>query len=131
MAKHGAYYFPTEKERELFWSDNSQEYRCIGHLRGYFSGDMFYHNWFQHSAEKNSERFKAEFYPLMDTMMDAEFKSMNNAFILYRCATPLGDGFLEERGVKLMTDHYVFYVRIPEYIRGNYIYIYCYEKEEC
>ena len=129
MSKQGAYYIPHENEYELFYSDNSQEFRCIGHLRGYFSGDRFYHNWFQHSADKNTDEFKAEFYPLMDTMMDAEFASLKNVGILWRCAQPLEDGYMNYRGVKLITEHYEFYVRIPENIRGNYIYVYCYEKE--
>ena len=133
MAKHGAYHTPSENEYELFYSDNSQEYRCIGHLRGYFSGDRFYHTWFQHSAEKNSDRFKSEFYPLMDTMMDAEFNSKANARILWKCAMPIAEADpLNPRGEKLVTEHYEFYVRIPEYVGADYIYVYCYEKkEEC
>lgn len=52
MSKHGAYYISTEKEYELFYSCSSQEHRCVGHLRGYFSGDCFYTRWFPHENEE-------------------------------------------------------------------------------
>ena len=130
----GVYYFPKEKEHELFYSCSSQERRCVGHLRGYFSGDRFYTVWFPHENEEklNNERFKSEFYPLMDSMMDAEFKSKTNAGILWRCAQPLEEAaMMNPRGVKLMSDHYEYYIRVPEYVGADYIYIYCYEREEC
>ena len=29
------------------------------------------------------------------------------------------------------TENYEYYIRVPEYVGADYIYIYCYEREEC
>lgn len=133
MMTKGVHYFPTEEEFELFYSESSREDDCVGHLRLYFDGYRFWHQWFDHtySCDLNTDEFKSEFYPLMDSLMSAEFASRKNAGILWRLATPLED-MLEYRGDKLMTEHYEYYIRIPspEYIRGNYTYIYCYKRKD-
>jgi len=129
----GVHYFPSKEEFELFYSENSREDDCVGHLRGYFDGDSFRHQWFDHvnSSSLNTDAFKSEFYPLMDGLIKAELASRKNAGILWRLATPLDD-MLEYRGDKVMTEHYEYYIRIPspEYIRGNYTYIYCYKRKD-
>jgi len=133
MERKGAYYVPTEEEFELFYSGSSRESDCVGHLRLYLDGERFWHQWFDHtySYDLNTDEFKAEFYPLMDSMMDAEFSSKNSARMLWACSQPL-EQMLEYGGVKLMSEHYEYYIRIPapEYIRGNYTYIYCYKRKD-
>lgn len=133
MERKGAYYIPTDEEFELFYSGSSRENDCVGHLRGYFDGsDIFWHEWCDHvnSSSLNTNAFKAEFYPLMDSLTDTEFASRKNAGILWQCAQPLEDNRINYRGVKLITEHYEFYVRVPEDVRCIYIYVYCYKKEE-
>lgn len=133
MSKMGAYYIPTEEEHELFYSGSSREPDCVGHLRGYFDGDHFWNTWFDHtySYDLNADDFRAEFYPLMDSLMDTEFSSRKNMGILWACAMPI-EPMLEYRGVKLKTEHYDYYIRIPapEYIKAGYTYIYCYARKD-
>lgn len=133
MMTKGVHYFPIEEEFELFYSGSSREDDCVGHLRLYFDGYRFCHTWFDHgnSSSLNTNAFKSEFYPLMDSLMSAEFASRKNAGTLWRLATPLED-MLEYRGDKLMTEHYEYYIRVPapEYFRGNYSYIYCYKRKD-
>lgn len=123
----GVYYIPTEDERELFWTAHSP--RCVGHLRGYFDGDIFCHCWFPDAADatENNEQFKREFGALMASLIDAEFQSQKSAKILWKCAMPLDDDI--ERGLKLMSEHYEYYIRVPEFLGKMYTYIYCYVKE--
>ena len=121
--------FIPDGNSEMYYSYSSQENRCIGHLRGYFSGEEFYNDWFPHAADatRNNSQFKSEFYHLGEDLMKTNWNTKGLA-ILWQCGEKIGE---TDRGLKMLTDHYEFYLRIPAYIKGNYIYIYCYEREEC
>jgi hypothetical protein len=62
----------TADEAQLLYSNNEKdkELGCVGHLRGDFGykGKEFWHTWFDHQAELNTQEFKADIAAVIDKL---------------------------------------------------------------
>lgn len=133
MERKGAYYTPTKEEFELFYSGNSRESDCVGHLRGYFEDDRLITQWDPHDGEYHvsMRQFADDLNVLMAELRKGALSSPGNAEATARCGSKLEDGWgYAFYGHKLQTEHYDFYLRIPVPVGGNYIYIYCYKRKD-
>lgn len=120
-------------ENELFYSNSSQEFRCIGHLR--FDVDScgkLWSSWNPHRvAQKyNRQPFKDEFDVLVNALQRRLFnKPKRIAAMLAELGVPCMDQNSRYYGFHIDTDDYAYYVRIfPN--SGDYSYIYCYARKE-
>lgn len=118
---------------ELFYSYNSQEHRCIGHLRGDFgrNGKEFWTSFNLHKAPK-TESFVAEFDDLVNFLREDLFKSRSGmqTYIYHHPTLVLESGSsVTVSGYHVLTDAHEYYIRCTPY-RGWYdIYVYCYVRE--
>lgn len=105
--------------------------QCIGHMRGYFDGQVFRHSWFPHVDELRSEEFRAEFSMIVHELRRKDMLLHDFATMCRqcRCGTPLNDG-LDSTGAVIVTDRFLYAIRCTP-MRGDYnVYIYCYDRED-
>ena len=118
---------------ELFYSNNSQEFRCIGHMRfDVDSGGKLWTMWNPHRAAQkyNRQPFKDEFDALVNALQRRLFsKPKRIAAMLAELGVPCMDQNSRYYGFHIETDDYAYYARIfPG--SGDYSYIYCYARKE-
>lgn len=117
-------------QKEMFYSSNNDEHRCIGHVRIDFGrGKEFYHTWWPHSAhDVNTNLFSEDLCRVVDTLRKNLLKNLSEMrkFISYNSAPKIGN---DSYGYYVGTEQYEYYIRcIP--VPGNYnCYIYCYAKQ--
>lgn len=120
-------------EHELFYSNNSQEFRCIGHIR--FDVDTcgkLWSMWNPHRAAQKYNRppFKDEFDALVNALQRRVFsKPKRIAAALAELKVPCIEQDRRYYGFHVDTDDYSYYARIFPYA-GDYSYIYCYARHE-
>ena len=120
-------------ENELFYSNNSQEFRCIGHLR--FDVDScgkLWSMWNPHRAAQkyNRQPFKDEFDSLVNALRVRLYaKPHRVTATLAEMGIPCIEQDRRYYGFHVDTDDYSYYVRIFPYA-GDYSYIYCYARHE-
>lgn len=120
-------------ERELFYSNNAAEERCIGHIR--FDVDAcgkLWSNWQPHQAAQkhNCQPFKDEFDAVMNALQRQVFsnpKQILRAMLDMRI--PMIDAERHYYGFHIDTEGYSYYFRIFPY-PGDYSYCYCYVRGE-
>lgn len=121
-------------EKELFYSNNSQEFRCIGHMR--FDVDnsgKLWTMWNPHRAAQkyNRQPFRGEFDALVNALQRRLFsKPKRIAAALAELKIPCMAEDRRYYGFHIDTDDYSYYVRVFPYIGGDYSYIYCYARHE-
>ena len=122
-----------EGDKQLFYSNNNAESRCVGHLRGDFGSDQeFWTTWWPHNDDRfNTQEFKDDFYPFVDALRKNLLKNRAGMFkyIADHPSLPLEDNSPCSYGYHATTERYAYFIRCtPE--RGNYnFYIYCYLRE--
>lgn len=125
----------TAEDYPLCFSDkdNDRKFGCIGHLRGDFGdGQEFWHTWWDHRAELNTQQFKSEFNNVVANLRKVPLKSLE-ALRKYCSGNPqarLPSQYRDnEYLIKLSTERFDYYVRLDPQ-KGNYnFYIYCYDRE--
>lgn len=124
------------EEIPLFFSwDEGRDaaYGCIGHMRGYFEGEILHHTWWPHfwDAQCNDARFKADIQRVVDWLR-VGFAPLKNLEIMdafcarYACAAiPDQD---QAYGFRIETERYRYMLRCTP-VKGTYnAYLYCYDK---
>lgn len=120
-------------EKELFYSNSSQEFRCIGHLRFDVDGcGKLWSMWNPHRAAQkhNRQPFKDEFDMLVNALWQRLFcKPQRVAVTLAEMGIPCIDESRRYYGFHVQTSAYSYYARIIP-CAGDYSYIYCYAQHE-
>lgn len=116
-------------DEELFYSGNSREGGCVGHLRGDFGrGDEFWTTWWPHNEDLNTQPFKDELNPLVNQLRPNMLKNRARMYkyLADHPVKPLEKALSRSYGYRVLTERYEFYIRcMPE--PGDYnFYIYCY-----
>ena len=120
-------------ENELFYSNSSQEFRCIGHLR--FDVDTcgkIWSMWNPHRAAQKYNRppFKEEFDALVNALRTRLYREPDRAAaVLAEMGIPCIEQARRYYGFHIDTDEYSYYARIFP-CAGDYSYIYCYSRRE-
>ena len=114
-----------------FYSGNSRDERCIGHMRTDFgsNGDEFWHSWHPGNAGAfNTPDFRAELRALVECLRTDLLRS-RAAMRRYLREHPgllLEDDCEKFIGYNMQTKKYAYYIRCAP-SRGSYdCYIYCY-----
>lgn len=104
--------------------------QCIGHMRGYFDGDQFWHSWFPHCDEFYSEEFKKEFDQIMKELRKKDALLHDFATMRKKCrgGTDLRD--MDSTGAVIVTDRFLYAIRCIPMRGNNNVYIYCYDRED-
>ena len=120
-------------ENELFYSNNSQEFRCIGHLRFDVDGcGKLWSMWNPHRAAQkhNRQPFKDEFDSLVSALRARLYAKPHRVTVtLAEMGIPCIDESRYYYGFHVDTDDYSYYARIFP-LAGDYSYIYCYARHE-
>ena len=120
-------------ERELFYSNNSQEFRCIGHIR--FDVDTcgkLWSLWEPHRAVQkyNRQPFKDEFDAIVNGLQRRLYSKPGRTLArLTEMGITCMDRSRHYYGFHIDTEDYSYYARIFPY-PGDYSYIYCYSRKE-
>ena len=119
-------------ENELFYSNNSQEYRCIGHLRFDVDGcGKLWTSWWPHGAAQkhNREPFKSEFDALINALQREVFKKPDKIpVMLSKFGIPCMEADRRYHAFHIDTDLYSYYFRVYPG-KGDYSYCYCYVRD--
>ena len=116
----------------LFYSDTSEEPRCIGHLR--FDVDncgKLWSSWWPHSAAQKHNRppFREEFDALVNALQRMLFHDPDH---IRQRLIDLGVPVIAEDrryyGFHIDSDAYSYYFRVYPG-RGDYSYCYCHARE--
>lgn len=122
----------TDADFPMCFSDETMDKTMgiIGHLRGDFgSGREFYHSWFDHRPELNTEPFKSEFNKVVDSLQAGPLHNFETMLIFCRVnpQTRIPDQYRStpEYLLKLSTGRFDYYTRMIPH-KGDYnFYIYC------
>ena len=120
-------------DKALFYSNNSAEARCIGHLR--FDVDTsgkLWSSWWPHQAAQkyNRQPFKDEFDAIVNALQRRVFsKPKQILHELLDMQIPLIEEERRYHGFYIDTEAYSYYFRIFPY-PGDYSYCYCYVRGE-
>ena len=126
----------TGKDEEfLFFSGNTEDQACIGHLRGDFgSGTEFWTTWWDHNVELKGQEFKDELDAVVNALRkDGPLKNLSSmerycrSHAQARMSPQSGTDYY---GFRVDTEKHCYYLRfLPQ--RGNYnFYIYCYQTDK-
>lgn len=134
LRRRGYIMNPTpEDEANMFYARTKTEYQSegyIGYLRFDFgkSGEEFWHTWHPFNEMLNTERFKQDFYPMVDFLREGPLLNRNSM----RKFTDLHGGRLpggeNQFGYIIESDRYRYFARLFP-LSGDYNgYIFAYEK---
>ena len=126
---------PDQGTEAMFYSDNDQERRCIGHLRCDFGrhGDEFWTTFFPHEARSLAgDDFSKEFDTFVNYLREELMKSRSamRKYISSHPSLPLeSTSWRYRNGYYLMTNRYEYFIRCQP-MEGDYdAYIYAYLRE--
>ena len=122
-------------EEFLFFSDNTEDQACVGHLRGDFgSGTEFWTTWWDHHAELKGQEFKDELVSVVNILRkDGPLKSLSSMERFCRDhpkarMSPKAGAYYY--GFRVDTAKHRYYLRFLP-LRKNYnFYIYCYQTDK-
>lgn len=125
------------EEIPLFFSwDEGRDaaYGCIGHMRGYFEGEILHHDWWPHywNDRRNDAAFRADLTRVVDWLR-VGFAPLKNLEIMdafcvrYSHATILGQN--QAYGFRVETKRYRYMLRCTPVEKMYHVYLYCYGKE--
>lgn len=125
------------EEIPLFFSwDEGRDaaYGCIGHMRGYFEGEILHHDWWPHywNDRRNDAAFRADLTRVVDWLR-VGFASLKNLEIMdafcvrYSHAAILGQN--QAYGFRVETKRYRYMLRCTPVEKMYHVYLYCYGKE--
>ena len=136
--------FDTERLSISCWMETAQKmglgdiregaYGCIGHMRGYFEGEILHHDWWPHywNDRRNDAAFRADLTRVVDWLR-VGFAPLKNLEIMdafcvrYSHAAILGQN--QAYGFRVETKRYRYMLRCTP-VKGTYnAYLYCYDKE--
>lgn len=130
--------FATKPEEiPLFFSwDEGRDaaYGCIGHMRGYFEGEILHHDWWPHywNDRRNDAAFRADLTRVVDWLR-VGFAPLKNLEIMdafctrYSHAAILGQN--QAYGFRVETKRYRYMLRCTPVAKMYNVYLYCYGKE--
>lgn len=125
----------TAEDYPLCFSDeeNDKKFGCVGHLRGDFGGGReFWHTWWGHRSELNSETFRSEFDLVVAGLRKGPLKSLDDLrkYCRENPQAKLPEKFREnEYLLKLSSERFDYYARLNP-AKGDYnFYIYCYDRK--
>ena len=121
----------THGTESLYYSDNDQESRCLGHLRCDFSrdGDEFWTTFFPHDSIPNDGgAFRDELNALVNTLRNNLLRSRSHMrrYIQQHPSLLLVSGAVSVYGYQVTTEQYEYCIRCtpqPGYYDA-YVYIY-------
>lgn len=125
------------EEIPLFFSwDEGRDaaYGCIGHMRGYFEGEILHHDWWPHywNDRRNDAAFRADLTRVVDWLR-VGFAPLKNLEIMdafcvrYSHAAILGQN--QAYGFRVETKRYRYMLRCTPVAKMYNVYLYCYGKE--
>ena len=125
------------EEIPLFFSwDEGRDaaYGCIGHMRGYFEGEILHHDWWPHywNDRRNDAAFRADLTRVVDWLR-VGFAPLKNLEIMdafcvrYSHAAILGQN--QAYGFRVETKRYRYMLRCTPVAKMYNVYLYCYDKE--
>ena len=125
------------EEIPLFFSwDEGRDaaYGCIGHMRGYFEGEILHHDWWPHywNDRRNDAAFRADLTRVVDWLR-VGFAPLKNLEIMdafctrYSHAAILGQN--QAYGFRVETKRYRYMLRCTPAEKMYHVYLYCYGKE--
>ena len=125
------------EEIPLFFSwDEGRDaaYGCIGHMRGYFEGEILHHDWWPHywNDRRNDAAFRADLTRVVDWLR-VGFAPLKNLEIMdafcvrYSHAAILGQN--QAYGFRVETKRYRYMLRCTPVEKMYHVYLYCYGKE--
>lgn len=122
-------------EEFLFFSGNTEDQACIGHLRGDFgSGTEFWTTWWDHNEELKGQEFKDELDAVVNALRkDGPLKNLSSMEQYCRShaqARMSPASSTDYYGFRVDTEKRRYYLRfLPR--RGDYnFYIYCYQTDK-
>ncbi len=126
---------PTE-QRDWLYSDSAKdaERGCIGHLRfdTGSSGKEFWTSWWPHNEALNRQPFKKELDQVVNTLRKKGNPLSDLYSMIHFCGEHGNEAALSEDfrsfGFKIETQSHEYLLRLTPF-RGDYSYIYCYDKE--
>ena len=126
---------PAE-QRDWLYSDSGKdsERGCIGHLRfdTGSSGMEFWTSWWPHKEELNRQPFKEELDYVVNTLRKKGNPLSDLRSMVHFCGEHGNEAALSEDfrsfGFRIETESYEYLLRLTPF-RGDYSYIYCYDKE--
>ena len=134
MDKYTLETVPNE-EAPLFYSatpERDQETGCAGHFRMDFgrNGNEFWHTWFDHCAELNTQPFKDDLKNVIDTLREGFLRSLSSisSYCYNHPRAKLAGGRENNYGFKVRTDRHLYYLRCLPSKGGYNLYCYAYER---
>ena len=120
--------------KELYYSGNDYENRCIGHIRGDFgkSGDEYWASFWEHGGiNAVGDCCKDELTALVNTLRKYLLKSRKHMrqYIRQRPPLILESGEIMSYGYQVTTEKYDYYIRCTPYPGLYDLYIYMYVRE--
>ena len=124
------------EQRDWLYSDSAKdaERGCIGHLRfdTGSSGREFWTSWWPHNEALNRQPFKKELDQVVNTLRKkgnplADLRSMIRFCGEHGNEAALSRDF-RSFGFRIETESHEYLLRLTPF-RGDYSYIYCYDKE--
>lgn len=129
-----------KEEVALFYSipEETEEYGCIGHLRGDFGrdGDEFHTTWFEHKCDElNDERFRDTFDIVINELRTEDGPLFNQRKMFEYCRyendCKLPGGMYNTWGFRIFTQSNVLYLRCMPGAVGDYqFYCYAFDTEK-
>ncbi len=132
--------YTVEKEEHmlLFSSPGVNEDRkigCVGHLRGDFgSGQQFYTTWWPHQKGRlNTATFKSDIDRVVNWLRGKtgplhDFKTMRHFCEMHAESAAVPEATLPSYGFRIDTNQYQYMLRCTT-AKGDYFYLYCYDKQ--
>ena len=126
---------PAE-QRDWLYSEPAKdaERGCIGHLRFDTgrSGKEFWTSWWPHNETLNRQPFKKELDQVVNTLRKKGNPLSDLYSMIHFCGEHGNEAALSEDfrsfGFKIETEAHEYLLRLTPF-RGDYSYIYCYDKE--
>lgn len=136
MQEKGYKMRPASKhESNMFYARSNTEYESegyIGYLRMDFgsSGKEFWHTWHPFNDALNTERFKQDFYPMMDLLREGPLQSMSEMCKYVDRNGGRLEGGDNQFGYVIDSAEYRYYAKFNPR-QGDYNgYIFAYEKQK-
>lgn len=124
----------AEGSMDMYYSDNEQDHRCIGHIRGDFgkSGDEYWASFWEHEGiNAAGEDCRDELTALVKALRKNLLKSRKEMrkYIQQHPPLILEAGAIMSYGYQVSTEKYDYYIRCSPYPGVYNFYIYIYIKE--
>lgn len=124
----------NEHSKDMFYSDNDQEHRCIGHLQGDFgaSGEECWTSFWPHEgAVLTGADCRDEINALVEELRKDLFKSRTSMRQYIRQHPPLvlESGEITVYGYQVKTEKCEYYIRCTPHSGCYDFYVYCYLRE--